>query len=208
MYSKVQIYNLALSALLLQRQIVDVTTDNSNEKVVLNQFYDIALRSTLVDLNLDSTSKTASLALIADPPAAPLDELWNYVYQYPTDCAFFRRVFSGHYKDNRTTHIAKTIEIYNGKKAIFTNEVTAVGQYLPHDVDLNVLNPMAGLALAQRLASLAAPLIVGKGAKKLREDIEIRYALYKAGAQEHDILENENYHAEAVESEFVLARMS
>jgi hypothetical protein len=207
-YTKVELYNLALSALLLQRQLVDTTTDNSNEKVTLDQFYNIALYSTLEDLDLDSTSTKVALALTTSTPSEPYNQLWNYVYQYPSNCLYFRGIFSGYYKDTRRTHIPKAVEIYAGSKSILTNEASAVGVYIPKDLALTSLNPMAGMAIAYRLASLAAPLIVGKGAQKLRLELQKQYEYFKAASQEHDKNENFNFHEEFVESEFVEARMT
>lgn len=208
MFSKVELYNISLSALLLERQLIDTTTENSNEKKVLDQFYNIALFSTLEDLDLDSTHTKVTLELVTDEPAAPYDLLWDYIYKYPSNCILFRGIFSGFYKDNRQTHVPKAVEMYDGAKAILTKEVNAVGKYIPKDIPLDSLTPMTGMAIAYRLAALSAPLIVGKGALKLKDSIELKYTEYKAQAQEQDVLENYNYHDEHVESEFVAARMT
>lgn len=208
MFSKVELYNISLSALLLTRQLVDTTTENSNAKKVLDQFYNIALYSTLEDLDLDSTSTKVALELVTDEPAAPYNELWNYIYKYPNNCVLFRGIFSGYHKDTRKSHVPKAVEMYAGSKAVLTSEVNAVGMYIPKDVDLGSLTPMTGLAVGYRLAALSAPLIVGKGALKLKEAIEEKYKFYKAEAQEQDRLENHNFHEDWVESEFVEARMT
>ncbi len=204
MYTKESIYNLALGALLLQRQITDATTDRSNECKVLNAHYDTAFRATLEDLDLDSTSSQVTLALLdTDNDDYPN---WRYIYEYPATCAFFRRIKSSALMDNRTTHIAKRVAMFDGDKAIFTNEEDAIAEIIPHDIELDSLSATAGLAIAYRLAILSCPLIVGKGASKLREELEKRYVITKAEAQEQDRRENFNFTDEAVESEFVEAR--
>lgn len=208
MFSKVELYNVALSTLLLERQLVDVTTDNSNEKKVLDLYYDAALFSTLEDMDLDSTTTKVTLALVTAAPVSPYDELWNYVYTYPANCLFFRRIYSGAYKDNRYTHEPKNVEMYDGSKAILTNKVGAIAEIIPKDIDVTSLSSLAGMAIATRLAYLSTPLIVGKGAAKLKADILTQYTFYKAEAQAHDQMENFSYHEDAVESEFVAERTS
>jgi len=98
--------------------------------------------------------------------------------------------------------------MYEGQKGIYTNEVEAVAECIPKDVSLAHLSPQAVLTVAYRLAFLAAPLLVGKGAKALRKEIKEDYAFAKLEAQEHDKLENFNYEPEWQRSEFVETRLS
>lgn len=204
MYSKVQIFNLALGALLLNKRIADVDTDTSVENRTLNIYYDVALRSTIEDLDLDATSTQKQLELVDTDP----NNLWKYAYKYPANCSFFRRIQSTVTKDTRTTQIPRRIANHNGVKVIFTNEFDAIGEFVPFDINLNLLSSSAGLAAAYRLAMFASPLIAGKGAEKLRQGIEKSYLLAKAEAQEHDRLENANFETDNEMSEFVEARTS
>ena len=204
-FTKPKIYNLALSALLLSREVSDVATDESNEVRILSTHYDIAFESTLQDLDLDSLSMPISLELLAN--LSSTTNPWNYVYKYPNDCVFLRRLDSGQVVDNRSTHLPKRTGIYEGEKAIFTNEESAVGECIPKSVPLSALSPMAGLAVSYRLAILSSPLIVGKGAKTLREQINAYYIIAKSEAQETDSRENFNYEADYLRSEFVQARL-
>jgi hypothetical protein len=204
MYSKAKIFNLALGALLLQRQVIDPETDKSNEAKVLLTYYDIAFRSTLEDLDLDSTSTQADLELIEEDPT----DSWGYAYKYPSDCAFFRRIQSSATVDNRTTHIPKRVAIHEGKKVIFTDQIEAIAEYISFDVPLASLSATAGLAIAYRLAILSAPLVTGKGAQKLMEMIEKKYVTTKAEAQKQDREENFSFNDDTVDSEFVETRMS
>lgn len=202
MFTKVQIFNLALSALLLTKRITDTVADVSTENRTLNLVYDIALDSTLQDLDLNKTSTQSDLELIIKDP----NKLWKFAYKYPNNCTFFRRIQSSVVKDVRVTKIPFITTNYEGDAAIFTNHESAIGEYIASDVPLKLLSANAGLAVAYKLASLAAPLVAGKGALTLRKDIDSRYLLYKAEAQEVDRLENNNYDSDQTQSEFVLAR--
>lgn len=202
-FTKSSIYNLALSALLLGREVDEVETDTTNEVRILTTHYGIAFESTLQDLDLDSLSQPVTLELITELT----DEAWQYVYKYPSKCVFLRRIESGQAVDNKSTHISKRTGIYNGRKAIYTNKLDAVGECITNDIPLEALSPMAGLTVAYKLAILSAPLLVGKGSKGLRDQINNMYRIAKAEAQETDSLENFNYEADHVRSEFVQARL-
>lgn len=205
-FTKTKIYNLAFSTLLLARQISDVDSDTTtNEVKILNQFYDDALSQTLADMDLDCLSEELTLELLVQ-----LDDggPWTYVYKYPTRCAFLRRIKSVVALDNSATAISKKVALYNGQKAIYTNEESAVAEVIPKDVSLAVLPPSAGWAVAYHLAFLSCPLLTGKGAKALTEAIWQRYLMAVNTAQEQDKLENFNYDEAYERSEFVRERLS
>lgn len=201
--TKAQIYNFALADLLLSRRITDTATDQSNENRVLNLYYDLALEAALADCDLDSTAKTAELTLVEETP----NDLWDYCYTYPSDCVLFRRIVSQEVMDNRDTHIPKKIVQHEGSKRILTNEADASAEYISNTISLTSISSHLGLCIAAQLAILSAPLLVGKGAKELREKIEEDYKVRKAEAQERDRIENFNYVDERIESELVAARL-
>ncbi len=206
-FTKTKIYNLALSALLLSRQVSDTETDTiTNEVKILNQFWEDALHSTLQELDLDGLSENVTLELLADL-TGDMTSLWDYVYKYPTRCSFLRRIKSTVLTDTHTSHISKRTGLYNGQKAIYTNEYQAVAEIIPNDVSLVVLSSPAGLAVAYKLAFLSSPLLVGKGAAKLRQEIYQSYLISLGEAQELDKLENFNYDSPSTRSEFVAARL-
>jgi len=208
MYDKAKIYNLALSALLLQRQISsDPSTDKSNEAKVLNQWYDIAFHSTLQDLDLDSTMDQVTLSLIEKDP----NDLWTRAYSYPSDCVYLRRLIDVNdikRQDNEYTHHDKQVRRFKGQKAILTDLENAAAEYISSNLGLNELNAMAGLAIAYRLAMLSVPLIVGKGAANLRQKLQQDYIIFKTEAQEKDKWENFRYVHPAYESPWVYERIS
>lgn len=202
MYTKAKIFNLALGALLLSRQIENTDTDTSKECKVLNTHWDTAFRATLEDLDLDSTATQADLELIEEDP----NDLWNYSYKYPSKCVFFRRIQTTVLTDTRATRVPLRISVKDGIKVIFTNAEEAVGEYIPHDIPLSSLSANVGLCIAYKLAILSAPLVTGKGAAKLREEIQKNYTIAKMEAQEQDQRENMNFLDDDTESEFVAAR--
>lgn len=204
MFSKAKFFNLACGALLLQRQIIDPDNEKSNEAKVLNTHYDVALYSTLADMDLDSTSSQALLELKATDPIHG----WKYAYKYPDNCAFFRRIQSHVRTDSRDTHIAKRVAIFNRQKVIFTNKADAIAEFIPTDFPLNALAASAGMPIAYRLAILSAPLATGKGAARLIVDIEKKYVIAKMEAQQQDERENFSFESEATMSEFVHDRLS
>lgn len=203
-FTQTKIYNLTLSALLLAEEVIDIDTTKTNNVSVLNRFWDVALESTIQDLDLDGLSQPITLELLAELT----DEPWDFVYKYPTNCAFLRRIQSLVPTDNKSTHISKRTGLYEGEKAIFTDEYQAVGECIPKSVPLEALSSMAGMAIAYKLAFLCAPLIVGKGAKGLKRELKEDYIIAKLEAQETDSLENFNYEPEWQRSEFVEARLS
>lgn len=209
MYSKATIMNLALGALLLQRQITNPDTEQSNEGKILNTWWDIAYRTTLEDLDLDSTSSQMQLSLVAkfDPNAVPRISQWCFAYKYPSNCAFFRRIQSCQIIDNKESHIPKRIGIYNGQKVIFTDHCNAIAEFVPYDLPIGTLSANVGLAIAFRLAMLSAALVTGKGAKGLIGDIEKKYVMAKAEAQAQDERENFSFSTDATISEFVQERL-
>lgn len=214
MYTKAKIFNLALQALLLNRQIVDTNSDKSNEAKILTEQWDVAFKTALFDMDLDSTASDQALELLhdftKDPPTSngqPAPR-WSYVYKYPDKCAFFRRIVSCSVNDDKFSHNPKRVMIYNGKKGIFCDVASAIGEYIPIDFPLQTLSAPAGHAIALRLAWQSAPLIVGKGAKSLRETIKTDYAIAKAEAQAMDERESFSFQDDANLSEFVKVRMS
>ncbi len=204
MVSKAQIFNQALGALLLQRQISDPATDKSNEAKVLQANWDLALRMALTDMDLDATSTQAQLELIVKDPVHG----WCYAYKYPNNCAFFRRIQSCVRTDSRDTHIAKRIAIYRAQKVIFTDQANAIGEFIPFDLPLASLSASAALTVAYRLAILSSALVVGKGSKTLMGEIAKSYIVSKAEAQAQDERESFSFEDDRIISEFVNARLS
>lgn len=204
MYTKAEIFNLALNALLLQRQIVDADEDQTPEAKMLRKMWEPALKQTINDLDLDRHSAQFNLELYKEDP----NELWLFAYHRPQNCASIRRIQSTVKQDNRYTKIPLATGILDGRPVIYTNVYQAVLDYIPTDVPLSAFAASDGLALAHKLAYLSRSLIVGKGAKELTQEILQNYLIHKAEAQEHDRMENMNFEEDRVISEFVADRLS
>jgi len=206
-YTRPQIYNLALSALQLSKEVSDVTTDQSNEVRVLNTNWNVAFESTLQDMDLDSTASIVTLELIAN---LSTDDSypWGYVYKYPSECIYFRRIVSGVKLDDYATHIPKSTGMYGDQKGIFTDESSAEAEIISKNVSLTTLSGMGALAIAYKLAYLSAPLITGKGSKNLRSEIMGLYVDAKSEAIETDKNENHYYEDSYKRSEWVRERLT
>lgn len=203
--SKTKIFNLALSHLLLSRQVSETETDTvSNEVRVLNTFWPNALAITLQELDLDSLSEPITLELLEELNEGP----WSFVYKYPIRCAYLRRIDSGFRIDNESTQIAKRIGIRNGQKVIFTNQEKAVAECVPGDINLEYLPPSAEMALSYQLAHLSSSLITGKGAARLKQELYANYVLHRENAKSIDSLENKTFYEPYEISSFVNTRMS
>lgn len=204
MATKAQIFNLALGALLLSRRIIDPENDTSNEAKVLRTHYDAAFQGALEDMDLDSTSTTQALELVAENV---FPGKWQYAYKYPDDCARFRRISNCMKTDSALTRIKYRVTIVGSQKVILANEWNAVGEYVANDIPLDTLSATAAQAVAYRLAMLSMPLVTGKGSRLLMEQIQERYSRFKMEAQEIDRAENFQFLEPEVESTFVAARL-
>src|ERR1700677_757783 len=161
MYTQAKIYNLALGALLLTRQISDVFTDPSNENRVLNVHWDVAFQSAVQDMDLETTATSVPLALFKKRPIPG----WKIAYTYLQDCLFLRRLLrhcdggdyyyywrSRRHKDTNDSQVPRQIAQYQGVKVIFTNEYKSHAELILSTFPLTSLSAPAGLAIAYRLA--------------------------------------------------------
>lgn len=204
MYDKTKLFNLALSALFLQKRITNADTDTSVEGLTLQVNWDTAYYSALSDLDLDSTSTIKVLSQLVINP----NEHWAYAYLYPTDCAYFRRILSSNVKDDAYTTIDRKIGIHSGQKVIFTNQQAAYGEYVIKDVPMASLTPEAAIYVSLKLASLCAPLIVGKNSDNVVRTIERRMSQALFDAQQKDNAETSIYTHDYQKSEFARERLS
>ena len=204
-HTKETVYNLALSTLLLAKRVGEIETDKSNEVAILNTHWDIALESTLKDMDLDSLSSRVTLELIED---LVNDTRWSCVYKYPVNCALLRRLDSGVDVDTSSSLIDKQVRVLDGEKVIYTNHYNAVAEIIGTNVPISAFSGMAVMCVAYKLAWLSAPLITGKGAARLRDEIMKMYIISKSEAQEDDAKENASYRTDEQMSEFVQARLS
>lgn len=204
MYNKTDIFNLALSALYLQKKIADSETDTSNETKTLQTHWKAAYWGGLADMDLDHTSITAPLALVEEEP----NSLWKYAYTYPADCVFLRRIVNTRTTDDLETKIDRKVGIHEGAKVIFTNEYDAELEYISSDVLPQDLTVEAAMYIAYKLAMLAMPLIVGKDSEEVAKTLTLLKAQSFADAVAKDAKETNIYQPEYARSEFAKARLS
>jgi hypothetical protein len=207
MYDKTGIFNLALSALFLQKKISDSETDPSKEATILRSHWDAAWNIGLQELDTDSVAVTAALELLAEAP----DSNWDYVYKYPDNCAFLRRIvptLGGEVTDDTLTVIDRKISRYLTNKAIFTNEIDAKAEYIPNDLSPDDLNAEEALFIAYKLARLCLPLIIGKDSDNVAKLLEARYQQAHLDARAKSAKETNIYQEDWQRSEFVKHRLS
>lgn len=204
MYDKTGIYNLTLIALSITKKIADAATDTSREILTFNTLWDAVWTKSLMQLDLDSTTEMVELALIDTAP----NNMWAYVYEYPANCAFLRRIVSERRTDDDESNIDKLVARYEGEKAIFTDQVHAYAEIIPDDIEPEDLSAEACLFLSYSLALAAVPLIVGKDADQTRKNLQSLQAQAFADATARDANESTVYQPEWMKSELVKHRLS
>ncbi len=204
MYNKTDIFNLALSALYLQRRIADSETDTSNETKILQLHWKAAFYGGLTDLDLDATSTTAALGLLSEDP----DDFWDYAYYYPADCVFLRRIVSDRLTDDTESFVDFKVARIGAEQVILTNQSEAKAEYITSNTLPQDLSIEAALYIAYKLARMALPLIIGKDSKNVATDLEAKYRQAFLDAAAKGAKETNIYQAEWSRSEFVKARLS
>lgn len=204
MYNKTDIFNLALSALYLQKKIADSETDQSNEAKTLRTHWIGAYHGALAEMDLDHTATTAALTLIVENP----NSLWKYAYTYPSDCVYIRRIVNDLTTDDNETKVDRKVGTRLGVKVIFANQYDAELEYISSSVLPQSLSVEAAMYVAYKLALLAMPLIVGKDSKEVAGMLLQLKAQAFADAVAKDSKETNIYQPEYARSEFVKARLS
>lgn len=157
MSSKMDIWNTALSHLGISKEVASVD-ESSAEAKACRRFYDTTIKAVLKDYSWPFASKIATLNLIT---ANPNDE-WAYSYRYPSDCLFFRRILSGNRNDTELTKIVYAISQDASGLVIYTDAVTAQGEYTVNITDESYFASDFVLAVSYRLAYyMAARLTAG-----------------------------------------------
>ena len=168
MLTDTQIANMALQHLGTGKAIDNITTENSAAARAIRPFLVPAKQATLRDHDWPFASKQSEISLVTTDPTTE----WSYEYEYPPDCAMFRRILSGVYPDTQSTKVNYRIVNASTGRRIHTNRVDACGEYTRSDVE-NVSMPHDFMiAYSYRLAHYAAASIVGAdNIKKLRGDL-------------------------------------
>lgn len=208
MYDKTKIFNLALQALFINKQISNADTDKSTEATVLRNNWDFVYPQVLAELDLDSTSQTKTLELLTDRP----NQKWRYAYKYPNDIALLRRIDNCHVTDDIDSVINHRIELFtfNGDttKVIMTNRANSAIEYISTNIPADTLTVQACKYAAIRLAKESVSLIVGEKSATVSKTLEPKILEALIAARHRDGIETQVYEPAWKHSSLVKARMS
>ena len=90
-FTKTQVCNMALAHLATSAISGDVDTSDRDEANTLNLFWQPAQEYMLELYRPDLANKYATLTLVESNP----NDDWDYSYQYPSDCVFFKGFVTG-----------------------------------------------------------------------------------------------------------------
>lgn len=189
--SQVDICNKALGNIGIS-QFMNSMDEQSNEALVCNRFYNVALDRVLAEYPWRFATKTVALADVGTPP-----DRWAYRYRYPSDCI---QVL---YVDNEETAYEVIADTDNDALAICSDAVEAEVTYVARVTQTRLYSPLFVDALAWSLAiDIAAPLAANPGIINTL-DRAYHTAVSKAAARSM----NENYKQSDYISELILERL-
>lgn len=219
--SQTDIINLSLSHI-SEKTVVNLT-EKSVEAETANQFYNTALYETLRDFSWPFATKYDNLGLVVTSPNIN----WQYAYQYPADCLYFRRVLSGFYQDSRQSRVPYMIARSNfinpppgqGTPAqpattftptsesglyVFTNMQYAQCEYTYLVTDTSNYPQDFLMAFSYRLAYMMVPRLTGGDPFKNKQDMMALYDMEITKAKASAF--NEEQAPNEVPSEFERSR--
>lgn len=197
-FSKIDIWNLALSHLGIKQEVVS-ETEESDEAKACRRFYDLAREELLREFPWSFARKTAALALIRENPTP----FWIYEYRYPSDCLFFLRLVasSSIALDRRNMEFELSADASG--RVIWTNLKDAMAEYTSSAENTLLYTPHFVKALSYRLASLMAMRFVRVDPGIARLGAE----LYERSKQEAQVVDGqEDFHGKPPETDLVSAR--
>jgi hypothetical protein len=191
MPSKTEICNMALAHLGRTKPIANLNTENSAEATACRVFYTAALKEVLRDFNWPFATKEQELSLIEEDPT---DE-WGFAYQYPSQCVYLRRIFSGMRTDTRDTEVPYKLVRSSTGQYIYTDMEDAIAEYTVLHEDPHFYPPDFVMALSFKIAFLVTPAITsGDPFQKRTEmaglyDYEILKAVANAKSEQKEDVE-------------------
>lgn len=219
--SQTDIVNLALSHI-CEKTVISLS-EKSVEAATANQFYQTALNETLRDFSWPFASKYDNLALVVTNPNIN----WQFAYQYPSDCLYFRRVLSGLPQDSRQSRVPYIVARSNfinpppgqglptqpattftptsqSGLYIFTNMEFAQCEYTYLVTDTSNYTPDFIMAFSYRLAYMMVPRLTGGDPFKNKQDMMALYDMEITKAKANSF--NEEQQPDEVPSEFERSR--
>lgn len=146
MSSVVEIYNLALAAIGVTRQVAAVD-EGSQEAATCTLHYANCRDRVLRDFDWPFARRYETLGLVAESPNTE----WTYSYRYPSSCVNVRRLVGANRADH--TRLFFVLGSDASGKLIYTDEPEAVAVITARIEDSEIFDPGFVNALAFLLAS-------------------------------------------------------
>lgn len=192
--------NFALRHLGVSKVIQNITTEQSEEASACRDFIEFVKEEVLRDFKHPFTTEIATLGLVESNPTTE----YAYSYQYPSNCANFRRILSGIRNDTRQSRVHYRIVKGASGKLIYTDQPDAVGEYSIIETETARWPIDLVLAGSLLLASYIAPSVTDGDPFKLGERAMRLYVVSKTKAEANAL--NEEQAEEDPESEFTRGR--
>lgn len=166
--NQTDIANMALSHLGVGTTIENLETDRSAEAKSVRTFYDSARKELLRLTPWPFATKYATLSLItsSEDDDHETDD-WGFVYQYPSDCVFMRRIATGFMVDTRDSLIDYELVHNNTGIRIYTDQEDARIEYTKDVETVQLFPPDFVQALSLRIAAYIAPRITGQDSGRM-----------------------------------------
>jgi len=197
-----EIANLAVSHLGISEEIGDLTTENSDEANAIRRFYDVALETTLRELNWPFTTRYQTLGLVEENP----NDEYRYSYRYPSDVLFIQKIQSGIRNDNRQSRISYRIMSDDSGQLVLTDAKDPVIYYIRKEDNVSFYPSDFVLAFSYQLAFLAAPRITGGDPFRLGDKAQVNFFNMISKASANQL--NDEQAEQDPESEYTRARDS
>lgn len=195
-----RVANFALRHLGVSKTVQNIVTEQSEEATAVRDFIDFAKEEVLRDFQHPFTTEIATLSLVSEDPTTE----YRYAYQYPSNCAKFRRILSGIRNDTRQTRVHYRIVKGSSGKLIYTDQSEAVGEYSVVETETGRWPIDLVMALSLLIASYIAPSVTDGDPFKLGERAMRLYVVSKTKAESNAL--NEEQSEEDPESEFIRER--
>jgi hypothetical protein len=174
--SKTAVANMALYALKNSKTVTDIDSDTSAQGVILNTFFEIALRITLAKNDWSFARKIAALSNVAD---APNDE-WDGSWRSPSDMVKALYIVTGQRTFSRNSpEVPFEIGVDVTGGLIFCDYIstdTAPNlKYTFYQSTVSLWKPRFALAFSYKWAELAARTLTGGDPQGLEQKCVMDY---------------------------------
>lgn len=176
--SEVKIANMALSNI-GTRSTIESLDEDSPEAQQCKLHFDYARAVALSDYDWSFARKRQALAAHSE---APPEDIWDYRYQYPSDCLVARKIENPLGDD--ADAVPFEVEMESDSKSILTDEEDAVLVYTFNQETPDFFTPYFVRTLSFMLAHLIAYPLTGK--QSLQSDMLNTYRFFIAHAEASD----------------------